>query len=188
MRGRLYRHRNIRLFALTLILVGLSCYGFQESHWTERFAEDKVSDFMGNKLAVSIGEISGGFHRDMILQDVAFTSGQGEGEKVFRLERMEISYRIWDALREKLGLFPERERPLEEIGIYFSEKNPFLQGFIKIYSYPDKLEILGHISPELFGEEGKKGIKGSLFKREDGKYDCDFLWDGKVKIGGVMDR
>ncbi|MCK5451048.1 MAG: hypothetical protein KAI70_04715, partial [Candidatus Omnitrophica bacterium] len=44
-----------------------------------------------------------------------------------------------------------------------------------------------HISLALFEEEEKKGIKGVLFKREDGRYNCNMVLDGKLKIEGIVD-
>ena len=160
---------------------------FHESHWMKEFAEEKVSEFMGHKLTVRIGGISGGVFRDMVLQNVAFVSGSSGGEKVFRLERMEISYRAWRPLLEKLDLLPDEERPLKYVGVYFSKENPFLRGFLKLYSSPEKIEVFGHVSPALFDDQRKRGIKGVFTRRQDGRYDCDLLWDGRLKVTGVLD-
>ncbi|MGB2601854.1 MAG: hypothetical protein WBD00_00890 [Candidatus Omnitrophota bacterium] len=187
MRARTIRIRKIRFFGLSLALLAVCYLTFQQTHWVKRFAENKVSAFLGNKLDIRIREISGGVTRDMTLQDVEFISGQDESAKVFRLERMEISYRLWRVFLERFGIVEQEEQPLEYVGIYFSDENPFVQGFVKIYAYPGKLELVGHVSPVLFGEEEKKGVKGTFFKREDGKYDCDLLWDGTLKIEGVLD-
>ncbi|MBD3425731.1 MAG: hypothetical protein GF409_00710 [Candidatus Omnitrophica bacterium] len=187
MRARLRRITKARVAGLSLALMVVSYFTFSQTSWVKYFAEKKVSSFMDNKLDVRIGQITGGVIRDMSLQEVEFISGTGEGAKVFAVERMEISYRVWRILLEKLGLAERTERPLEEVGVYFSEENPFLQGFFKIYSYPEKLELVGHVSLALFGEEEKKGLKGSLFKRDDGRYDCDLVWNGSLKIKGVLD-
>jgi hypothetical protein len=187
MRGKIYRYRKVRLSTLVLVLGVLSFSGSQTAHWAKRFAEHKVEEFTGNRFAVRIGDISGGFYRNMALQDVVFISGSGGADRVFRIERMEISYRVWDGLLEKIRIFTGQERPLEYIGIFFCDENPFVRGFVNIYSYPEKLEVLGHVSPVLFGEKRKRGLKGTLSKNNDGKYDCDLLWDGRIKIGGVLD-
>jgi hypothetical protein len=187
MRGIVYWHRKKRLLAMALVLTVFYFFGFQDSHWARQFAEDKVTEFIGHRLAVQIGSLNGGIFTDMTLQNVAFSSGKAGKGKVFRLERMEISYRIWDVIMEKLGLTSGEDSALKYMGIYFSKENPFVQGFIKLYRYPEKIELFGHVSPILFGGKDKKGIKGVFLKREDGKYDCDLLWDGRVNITGTLD-
>ncbi len=187
MRGKVYRYRKARLSTLVLVLGVLTFSGSQTAHWAKRFAEHKVEEFAGNRFDVRIGDISGGFYRDMTLQDVEFVSGSGGADKVFRIERMEISCRVWDGLLEKFRIFAERDRPLEYIGIFFCDENPFIRGFVSVYSYPERIEVLGHLSPVLFGEKRKRGLKGSLNKKDDGKYECDLLWDGRIKITGTFD-
>ncbi len=187
MRGLIYFGRKKRLLGMTAVLAVICFFNFYDLHWMKEFAEEKVSEFMGHKLAVRIGDISGGVFRDMVLQNVAFTSGSGGGEKVFRLERMEISYRVWRPLLEKLDLMPEGERPLKYVGVYFSKENPFLRGFLKLYSSSERIEVFGHVSPALFDDQKKRGIKGVFARRQDGRYDCDLLWDGRLKVTGVLD-
>lgn len=158
-----------------------------EPHWTQKAVEDKVTDFLGENLSVKIGDVSGGVFNDMTLEDVSIIAARGQEGRVFTLERMEISYSFWHALLDKLGLVPEDERSLKYACMYFSGTNPFVRGFIKLYRYPDRIEIMGHISPVLFGEERKRGVKGVFLKRDDGKYDCDLLWDGRLQMTGVFD-
>ena len=186
MRNIIYRHRKIRLFVLMVALGGAGLFYLQEPRWVSGLAEEKVSHFMGHRLKVEIGGVSGGVFRDMTLEDVAFISG-ADNSKVFRLERMEISYRLWWVLLEKLGVLPEEDKELKYVGVYFSEENPFARGFLKLYSYPDRFELFGSISPVLFGDEKKKGVKGVFTRRADGTYDCDLLWDGKTSVTGTLD-
>jgi len=188
MRGLLLsRYRRRRYLGLTLVLMLLYVTVFQESSWIKRIVEDKVAFFLGDRLSVRIGEVRGGVFSDMILQNVTFSAGEGEGEKVFRLERMEISYRLWWVILEKIRWLSGKEQPLKYISVYFSKNNSFVRGFIKLCRSRENIELVGHISPVLFGEERKRGIKGTFHKREDGKYDCDLLWDGTLKITGTLD-
>jgi len=186
MRQLFYLRARKRVLVLTVVLASLSFVCFQRSHLVRHFAEDKVSEFMGQKLTVKIGEITGGMRRDMTLQNVTFISGKGEEGKVFTLERMEISYRIWKVFLEKLGFLRKGDSSLKYVGVYFSEENPFVRGFIKLHRYPDRIELIGHISLVLFGEETKRGVKGTFVKGDDGRYDCDMLWDGRIKIAGAL--
>ena len=186
MRGIVYKHRKKRLLAVAMGLSVVYFLGFSQMHWVRDYATRKVEDFMGDKLTVEIGSINGGLFWDMTLQDVAFYAKGDQEDKVFRLERMEISYRIWSAILEKLGLARGQEHTLKYIGMYFSRENPFLRGFLKLYSYPDRIEIVGHVSPLLFGKERRRGVKGVFMKREDSSYDCDLLWDGKLKVTGIL--
>jgi len=135
MRGIIYKDRKIRLLAVMVVLFMVYILGFSQSHWVREFAENKVEEFMGHKLSVEIGHISGGLFRDMTLQDVAFYVGKGEESKVFRLERMEISYRLWSAMMEKAGLTFGEGHPLNYIGMYFSKENPFVRGSHVIFKY-----------------------------------------------------
>ncbi|MEA3490069.1 MAG: hypothetical protein U9R44_07020 [Candidatus Omnitrophota bacterium] len=187
MRSFIYRHRTRRLLIVVVLLSAVGFFYLYEPRWIKRTVEDKVAEFMGNELTARIGEVRGGMFRDMILQNVAIYSGKGDEGGVFRVERMEIPYRIWRALFDKLGLLPPQERDLRNIGIYFSRENPFIKGFIKLYKYPDRIELFGHISPGIFGDREKRGVKGVFRKRGDGRYDCEILWDGKTKITGTLD-
>ena len=170
-----------------IALGGVGFFYMREPLWVSKLAEEKVTQFMGERLRVEIGQVSGGVFGDMTLQDVAFISGADKKDKVFRIERMEISYRLWWVLLEKLGMMPEQEKGLKYIGVYFSKSNPFVRGFLKLYSYPDRFELFGSISPAVFGDEEKRGVKGVFTRRDDGRYDCDLLWDGKTSVTGTLD-
>ena len=143
---------------------------------------------MGYRLNVQIGSVSGGIFRDMILQDVEFYNGENKQQgKVFRLERVEISYKLWQTLLEQMGLVPKEKNQLKYVGIYLSKNNPFLRGFVKLYSYPGKIELVGHVSPILFGDRQKRGIKGVFNRTPDGTYSCDIFWEGTLNILGEFD-
>jgi len=142
---------------------------------------------MGYRTTVQIGKVTGGIFRDMVLQDVVFSSKKkGEG-KVFCLERMEISYRLWRAVTEKFGFTSGKEQLLNNVGVYFSEENSFVRGFVKLYRYSDRVEIMGQVSPVLLGDGEKRGIKGVFLKLGGDRYDCDLLWDGRLKGTGTLD-
>ena len=173
--------------AAVVITMALLSVNVQRSNWIKHIAEDKVSEFLGGRLNVSIGGISGGVFRDMILQDVSFSAAGGSEESVFRVDRMEISYRLWWGIVDKFGMMPERDRALKYIAVYFSRSNPFVRGFIKLESGDDRIDLIGHVSPVILGDREKRGIKGGLIRRPDGKYDCNILWDGSVKVEGTLD-
>ncbi|MFH1665402.1 MAG: hypothetical protein ABIA77_04565, partial [Candidatus Omnitrophota bacterium] len=187
MRGVIYWSRRRRFLIVALVLSTVWFFYFQQLHLVKRIAEDKVSEFLGNRLRVRIESISGGFFQDMILQNVEFYAVEtGEGN-VFRMERVEISYRVWELLQEKAGFIDAGGRSLRYIALYFSRENPFVRGFVKLNRYPDRVELFGNISPVLFGEYGKRGIKGAFKKNDDGKYGCDILWAGASKLEGELD-
>ncbi|MDP8299884.1 MAG: hypothetical protein P9L88_08305 [Candidatus Tantalella remota] len=186
MRNIIYRARRRKFLVLVIVLVLAYFIMSQQSQWIKRIAEDKVTDFMGHQFEVRIGSISGGIFGDMILQDVSFISGKGDEEQIFGMERMEISYRVWMGIADKFGLMKGGPDRFEAIAAYFSRRNPFVQGFIKLTRTPGGMDMMGHISPVLFGEERKRGVKGSFRKRDDGRYDCDLLWDGRVNVTGEL--
>jgi len=187
MRGIVYKNRKKRLLLIALALAVLCFFSFPHPHWVKQFAEDKVMEFMGYRTTVKIGKVTGGIFRNMILQDVVFSSKRkGEG-KVFCLERMEISYYLWRAVMEKFGFIFKGEYSLDSVDVYFSEENSFVRGFVKLYRYPDRVEIMGQVSPVLLGDDGKRSIKGVFLKLSDGRYDCDLLWDGRLKGTGMLD-
>ena len=187
MKGSLYNSRKTRLLFLTLILSIVFFFSVHQTHWALQFAENKVEQFIGHRLKVKIGNISGGIFRDMILRDVLLSTGQTEKSRVFPLDRLEISYRMWDAAMDRFAVMPGKTRPARYIAMYFSEKNPFLRGFVKLYKFPGKIDMIGHVSPIIFGDYQKKGVKGVLLRREDGRYNCDVVLDGKLKIKGIVD-
>jgi hypothetical protein len=176
-----------RIVAALLALAVLLAVNVQRSHWIKKTAEDKVSEFLGRRLDVKIGSISGGVLRDMILQDVSFSSGADDGEIVFSVDRMEISYRIWWVAADKLGFVSDPERGLKYISVYFSRSNPFVRGFIRLDNFEDRIGLIGHVSPIALGDGRKRGVKGDFFRRPDGKYDCDISWDGSMRVAGNLD-
>ena len=188
MKGLFNRRMRKRIMLLVILAAFVSVFAvYSPDVWLSRFAADKVSEFMGNRMTVNIGSISGGLFRDMVLKDVEFISGKGEKEKVFQLKRMEISYRMWWVLAEKAGIFPVGKHTLENVSVFFSDDNPFVRGHIKLHRSPGKIEVVGDVSPIVFGIEEKRGIKGSFTKRDDEKYDGELLWDGNLGVSGVLD-
>ncbi|MFH1878474.1 MAG: hypothetical protein ABH883_06685 [Candidatus Omnitrophota bacterium] len=182
-----YRIKRSILFLLAVCAAGYAaacCY----PGWIRHYVENKVSEFLGNRLDVEIGDVSGGIFNNMILRDVAVISGQGREGKIFRLKRMEVSCHVWRIIAEKLGFNSDNKKPaaLDYVGIYFSDNNPFARGFIKFYRDTEKIGVTGYVSPVLFDEERKSVIKGTLVKRPDGNYNCDFVWDGRNSIKGEL--
>jgi len=174
----------VRLFILLLSLSAMWSFSYNQTHFIKNFAEIKVSEFLGKKLTVKIGNITGGIFRDMILRDVKFSVGNNK--KTFVVERVEISYKLWDVVLDKIKFFERKKNPIKKIAVYFSDDNPFIRGFLKLRKYPGKMEIFGHIAPMLFGE-GKKSIMGGLTRREDARYDCDMVWGGQLRVKGILD-
>ena len=187
MRGVLIRNRVIRLSVLAVILFVFSTVSFWNMFWMKNVAEFKISEFSGNRFEVNVGEIKAGIFSNTVLQDVAFKEKGKDDGVVFTLERVEISYRIWQAFLDKMGLVPKEQFPIKEAAIYFGEQNPFIRGFIKIYSAENSIDIFGSVSPVIFGYKRKRSLKGTFARREDGMYDCDIFWNGNSEIKGTMD-
>ena len=114
MKGSLYNSRKTRLLFLTLILSIVFFFSVHQTHWALQFAENKVEQFIGHRLKVKIGNISGGIFRDMILRDVLLSTGQTEKSRVFPLDRLEISYRMWDAAMDRFAVMPGKTRPAHQ--------------------------------------------------------------------------
>ncbi len=187
MRGIVYRQRKTRLLALAMGLAAVYFFSFYEPYLLKRFAECGVSKLIPDRLTVRIEDITGGMFRNIIFRNVAFSTGEGGKEKVFRLERVELSRHAW---RQILGIGLAGSGTGHSPGhvvIYAAEDNPFVRGFIKLRGYPERVELFGHVAPVVLGQSRKTGVKGVFFKREDGKYDCDVLWGGKLKITGTLD-
>ncbi len=188
MYGIISFRRKIRLLVITAGILSVSVLFCYWSSWGKRFAEDKVNSFLGDRLKVRIGGLTEGIFGDMILEDVELSSGARGSGNAFRFERMEISYRIWQALLDRLNPVRVKADTLEYITMYFSDENPFVRGFIKLSKSPEgEIGLMGYISPVLFGEEAKKGIKGVFNKRGDGMYDGDLIWNGEVKVTCLLD-
>lgn len=187
MRGFVYFERKKRLLVIMIILAVFYCMNLPQPLWMREFAGEKVSEFLGGKFSVKIDKMTGGVFGGMVLQNVSFSPVDGKKDTIFSLERMEISYRVWWAFFEKLGILSSEQTQLKYIGMYFSQDNPFVKGFLKLSRYPEKIEIMGQISPIIFGDYAKRGIKGAFTRRGDGKYDCNLVWDGKIQITGELD-
>jgi len=186
MGGIFIRNRTIRLGFVALILGVFCCNLYWNNFLMKSIAAAKISEFTGGRFIVTVGEVKSGIWGDTVLQDVAFY-GRGQKSTIFRLDRVEISYSLLQAILEKAGLMPRDSRPLREAGIYFSEKNPFIRGYIKMYSSDKVLEVFGNISPVVFGDEQGRAVKGTLKKQPDGRYDCYFLWEGASELKGILD-
>ncbi|MDD5634209.1 MAG: hypothetical protein PHW46_02920 [Candidatus Omnitrophica bacterium] len=186
MRGFIYHSRPRRLLAIAFILALFVIANFFQTNWLKDFAEKKVTDFLGNNLSAEIGSVSGGFLSDIVLRDVVFCSGERKNH-AFSISKVIISYRITDALKEMFFKKDKQASSLNFIDIYFSDKNPFVKGFLRIFREENKICFSGKIAPVLFADAKKKEIKGSFVKKEDAKYDCDILWDNSLKAVGVLD-
>ncbi|MBU1128418.1 MAG: AsmA-like C-terminal region-containing protein [Candidatus Omnitrophica bacterium] len=186
MRGVFVRKRVIRLSILAVVLSVYSAVSFWNMFWMKSLAEAKISEFLGNRFDVRVGEIKGGLFGNTVLQDVILKTNGKTEDAVLRLERVEISYRVWQAFLDKLGLVPKEQFPIKEAGVYFSERNPFIRGFVKIYSSGGSINVFGSVSPVIFGDDRRKAFKGTFSKRDDGFYDCDIFWDGNHEIRGMM--
>ncbi|MBD3379435.1 MAG: hypothetical protein GF408_03120 [Candidatus Omnitrophica bacterium] len=182
----LYANRRKRLLLIAFFLAAVYAAFSVEHDWLKEVIEAKVSRFMGGRLEVEIGQVRGGIFGDMSLKEVDIRPSGASSGDVFRIERMDVSYRLWRGVLEKLGFFAEKQQ-LEYISLYFDRDNPFLRGYLKLESYPGKILAAGHLAPVIFGETGKKAIKGVFLRNETGKYDCDLVWDGKARISGLLD-
>lgn len=188
MRGRVFYNRKKRLLILAiLLLISTTTFTYcTNSVFMKKIASVKVSEFLGKNFNVNIGKISGGIFGNMVLENVTISiyGKSNEPGKMFRLERMEISYNVWDIIKEFLNYGFEGRYPLKGVALYFSETNPFLRGFIQIDDMGEGVGIMGYIAPAFLGEDGKKAIKGTLKPNKKGTYDCNFLWNGSFDISG----
>ncbi len=182
-------HPYFRKKLLGFALAGVAVYAVaaQEPFLMKYQVESKVAGFLGDKMSVDIGGIRGGVIHDMVLRDVRFSARKDKENEVFGLEKMEISYRLWRVVLERLGLLSEDEQELKYVNVYFSDSNPFVRGDIKLERRRNEVELNGEISPVVFGDRTKRSMKGLFTRREDGRYDCDMLWDGSMKVTGTLD-
>ena len=181
------RRRMMRLLFLMSISVIVWAYSFWGSVWSRRIAVEKIAGFSGNRFIVDVGSVKGGIWNDMVLQDVSFKSREGADGPIFRLDRVEISYRLQRILAEKTGFIGQPERHLKSLKVFFSEKNPFVQGFISFYASHNSIKMIGSISLPVFGYEQPSGIKGFFKKTGPSEYKCDVDWGGDLRLSGKMD-
>lgn len=188
MRG-IFKRKRAKLFTSCILGLVLCLYAcsFYSPFWMKKLIEDKVSEFLGDKLTVRIGEVSGGFFDDMMLKNIVIFPAKGKGGNVFRFKKMEISYRVWWAAMERIGLMSAEETALKYLGMYFSSENPFVIGDLKLYRRSDKVELIGRIVPVLFGDNRVRELRGDFYKNEEGEYDCNLIWDKDLKITGRLD-
>jgi len=188
MKGALiFKRRVILLTALVTVTVLIANY-YWKTYWLEKYSEAKILEFVGNRLRVDVGAVENRTYPIITLSNVAFWARSSDKGPVFRLENVAIRYNglLWEIIRRS-GLFPWKKIPPNELGVYFSEENPFVRGFITFYSYREQVEVFGQVIPVVFGDIEKRGIKGVFEKNDRGTYDCDLLWDGRYKMTGILD-
>jgi hypothetical protein len=188
MRGLFFRKLKIQFAAASAVVITLWSAIFVNEVWIKRIVEVKIEEFTGKRFIVKVGAIDSGVLADIVLRDVSFISRSGESTRqVFRLDRIEIPFRLWQAILERVAPSRFKRPPIERVSVYFSDNNPFVQGFVQLYRYPGKVEIMGKLSPELFGDKDKRALKGTILKKENGSYSSSVMWGGKFDISGLLD-
>ncbi|MFH1847118.1 MAG: hypothetical protein ABH869_06145 [Candidatus Omnitrophota bacterium] len=186
MRGNFFNRRKRQLNVLAIFIAIFFCAGYFYPRCTKHLAEQKIQDFLEDKIIVDIGGISGGIFNDIVLRDLkcSFLKENTDG---FQLGRVEIHYRWWWKFAEMLGFEIKSEGDCLGIRVYFSETNPFFEGFVNLYKYPDKIRVLGYLSPRIFEDIKQRKVAGTLFEKKQGKYEFDFLWNNERNITGTID-
>lgn len=149
-------------------------------------AEDKLSGYLGGRYDVTIRDVRGGILGDMVLEDVVLRNA-GKDTRSFDIDKVEIAYRLWWPLAEKLGLREKRRIPAGAIAVYFSEKNPFVRGVLRIGPSPGEIELFGDIRPIFLGTDKKIRVQGYLKELSGGMYQCGLSWDGVASAKGTLD-
>lgn len=188
MRGLYFRRLRFKRVLAAGLWIALFCLVFSQHRlWMRELAEDKLSRFLEGRYGVTIRDVRGGIFGDMVLEDVTLVNAGRKEARPFEIDKVEIAYRLWWPLAEKLGLREKSGIPAGSIAVYFSDENPFVRGVLRIGSKPGEIGFSGDIRPICLGMDKKVGIKGCLKELSGGKYLCEFLWDGVAGAKGIVD-
>ncbi|MFH1798100.1 MAG: hypothetical protein ABH844_01975 [Candidatus Omnitrophota bacterium] len=195
MKSYLYRHRKVRLLGIGAAVVSLYFVNLYSPRFVEQVAEKMFAEFTNCHRGVEIGSITGGIFENIVFHDVAFPGvetrlivsprGAENSAKVV-LERVEVSYSLWDFVKERLNFFPKKKQ-FFYTKIRFSRDNPFVNGEIALYIRAESVALKGKIKP-LFLSEHETEIKGLFLKLDNSpKYKGYVLFSGEWKIVGEID-
>ena len=187
MRGLFYRQMRLKAFAALVLWAALLCViNSQSNTWVKVLAEEKLSQFAGGNTVVRVEDVNGGVFRDMVLENVSFGPAGCAKKDNFTIERIELSYRLWRPVAERLGLTEKESALVRGISVYFSPKNPFVRGYVSLAVKGADFEVNGSITPVLAGVTEEAEVKGSFKKRDNGTYVCDILL-GDTRASGLLD-
>jgi hypothetical protein len=188
MRGLYFRQLRVKRVLAVGLWIALFCVVFSQHRlWMKELAEDKLEGLLGGRYDVTIRDVRGGIFGDMVLEDVVLRNAGTGGPRSFDINKVEIAYRLWWPIAEKLGLREKSKMPAEFLAVYFSEKNPFVRGVLRIGSRPGEIEFFGDIRPIFLGMDKKLRIQGYLKELLGGTYQCGFSWDGVAGAKGIVD-
>ncbi len=188
MRGLYYHQIRRKSFLALALWAALLCVVHSERHtWMKALAEEKLAQFAGGRLVVRVEEVNGGIFRDMVLENVSLGASGAAKKDIFTIEKIEISYRLWRPLAEKLGLAGKGSASVRSVSIYFSPKNPFVRGFVALSSKGAGIEVRGRISPAFMGGAEQAEIKGAFEKQDSGAYRCYVLLGEGTRAAGLLE-
>lgn len=174
--------------AAVLLWAALFCVVNSQLHaWMRALAEEKLSQFAGGKMVVSVEDVNGGIFRDMVLENVSLGAAGAAKKNSFTIERIEISYRLWWPAAEKLGLAEKGITFVRAISVYFSPKNPFVRGFVSLTAKGGDVEVYGRITPAFMGAVEKAEIKGFFHKQDSGAYNCNVFLGSGTRVTGLLE-
>jgi hypothetical protein len=139
------------LFVATALLF----FDANASYVFKNFAENKLNSIAPEGIKLEIGSIKGGFLRNIVSEDVRISSEQYK--RSFTIKHMEINYKLWYALANKL-YFLEKFKSNEKIVLIFgNRKDDFIKGFIEFHGEGKSKDIIGNIKVNGYQDIALKG-------------------------------
>ena len=127
------------LFVATALL----CFDANASYVFKSFAEKRLNSIVPEGIKLEIGSIRGGFFSNIVSEDVSVFSEKNK--RSFTIKHVEINYKLWYALAEKLH-FLERFKSDEKIILIFgNKKDDIVKGFIEFYGEDKIVDVIGSV-------------------------------------------
>ena len=170
------------LFVATALL----CFDANASYVFKNFAEKRLNSIVPEGMKLEIGSIRGGFFGNIVSEDVRISSRNNK--RSFTIKHVEINYKLWYALAEKLH-FLEKFRSDEKVILIFgNKKDDIIKGFVEFYGEGKIIDVIGSVKINGYQDIAVKGVinveGSSVFKlfTKEGSIDLNI----EKKTDGLM--
>jgi len=176
-RRRIRRYSIYLLFTVTLFIA----YDISFGYTLKGLVEQRLNRVFSDSMTFDIEHIEGGVFRDIVSNGI--TIFHPDLKEPFRLDRVEVPYRIWYPLVKKYGQILNLKT--EGLKLFFGEDNPIVNGYFLFEGDKSDLRMLGVFS--LLGRKEDITFIGKAAWVKDSIYNVDIRLNKDVKIKGLVD-
>lgn len=142
--------------------------------------EERFNALFSNDIRFHIGTTEGGIFRDIVSNNI--TISHPNIDIPFKINRVEIPYRIWYPLLNKFNLIPPSKEGLK---IFFGRDNPFFDGYLSFDGSSEDLAVNGYV--RLFEEKRRCVLNGEILHIKDALYALGLNLNKNIGIRGLVD-